>query len=99
MPRQIILAWPRCRLNRDESLVQCDRSMQKIVLAHSSSSGVTGLSESALTPADEVSIPGQAENTCSAVGLRSRFLPQMKRTLWVKAVLRPNAQVKPNCSA
>lgn len=32
-----------------------------------------------MMPADTVSTPGQSANTCSAVGLRKRFLPQMKR--------------------
>jgi hypothetical protein len=68
-------------LNLAESLARCERSMQKIVSAHWSNSAVTGLSESTLIPADEVSMPGQSANTCSAVGLRSRFLPQIKRTL------------------
>lgn len=84
MSRHTTLARARWGLKRVEIFARCERSMQKIVSAHSSNSGVTGLSESALVPAEEVSMPGQSAKTCSAVGLRSRFLPQMKRTLWDK---------------
>ena len=54
--------------------------------AHSSSSGVTGLSAPRFSPAEEVSMPGQSAKICSAVGLRSRFWLQIKRTLRGKAV-------------
>ncbi|GEM_PF-2266161 len=37
-------------------------------------------------PADATSIPGQPANTCSAVGLRSRFLPQTNSTVCVNVV-------------
>src|SRR5207342_2362307 len=80
MSRQTTRALPRCGLNRDDSLERCARSITKMMSAQCSSSGVTRFSASWLSPAEDVSMPGQLANTCSAVGLRNRFWLQMKRT-------------------
>src|SRR3990167_1849776 len=72
---------PSWRRNFSASLRRWRLSITRINSAHSSSSGLTGLSASRLTPADAVSTPGQSAKTCSAVGLRRRFLAQINRTL------------------
>jgi hypothetical protein len=54
---------------------------EKMMSAHCTSSGVTGFSASWFRPAEDVSMPGQAAKTCSAVGLRSRFRLQIKSKL------------------
>ena len=82
LPRRLA---PNCAV----SLVRCDDSMTRIVSAQSRSSGVTGESASRLIPAEEVSTPSQSAKTCSAVGLRSLFLPQTNRTWCVKGSLTP----------
>ena len=58
----------------------CAFSMTKMISAHSTNSGVNGLSASWFVPAESHSIPGWLANICSAVGLRRRFWLQMKRT-------------------
>lgn len=75
-------SWGR---NLAAILDRCAASITRIVSAQTMSSADTGQSASWPVPADAVSMPGQSANTCSAVGLRKRFLPQTKRTLWVKA--------------
>src|SRR4051812_37620429 len=62
------------------SLRRCSFSMTKIMSAHATRSGVSGVSASALVPAEATSKRGSPANICSAVGLRRRFLPQTKRT-------------------
>ena len=42
-------------------------------------------------------MPGQSEKMCSAVGLRSLFWLQMKRTLRAKVV--PEVEIRPNRDA
>jgi hypothetical protein len=56
---------------------------EKMMSAHATRSGVSGLSASALVPADATSNRGSSANICSAVGLRRRFLPQTKRTFFI----------------
>lgn len=55
--------------------------MTKMMSAHSTCSVDNNTSASFEMPAESVSIPGQVENTCSAVGLRRRLALQTKRTL------------------
>ena len=57
--------------------------MTKMTSAHSSRSEDTGVSASGLRPADATSNPGRPENTCSAVGLRSRFWLQTNSTRFI----------------
>src|SRR3989338_809752 len=52
--------------------------MTKITSAQASNSELRGISASLLIPAEAVSTPGHSANTCSAVGLRRRFLLQRK---------------------
>src|SRR6476620_5807364 len=80
MSKQTTRFPPRCARNFFESLLRCAFSMTKIMSDHARTSGVTGLPASFPRPADCVSMPGRSEKTCSAVGLRSRFCVQMKRT-------------------
>src|ERR1700733_12283947 len=61
--------------------------MTKIMSAHSICSDDSSVLAPRLRPAESVSTPGHVENTCSAVGLRSWFALQTKRTLVMKFVL------------
>ena len=72
----------------------CARSMTKMMSAHCRSSGVTGFSAAWFRPADEASIPGQSAKTCPAVGLRSRFWLQRKRTLRLIAAACARASIQ-----
>ena len=56
-------------------------SMTKMMSAHSICSDDNGTFAPFEMPAESVSIPGQVEKICSAVGLRSRLALQMKSTL------------------
>lgn len=81
----------RLALKPADSFLLCVCSITKIRSAHSMSSTDKGVSASWLRPADAHSIPGCSANTCSAVGLRHRFLPQIKRTL-----LMPQSYLTPD---
>ena len=63
------------------SLVRWVFSMTKMMSAHSTCSDDNGTFAPLEMPAESVSIPGQVEKICSAVGLRSRLALQTKRTL------------------
>lgn len=62
------------------SLVRWVCSIATIRSAHSICSSERRTSASRLRPAESVSSPGVSAKICSAVGLRSRFLEQRKRT-------------------
>jgi len=77
MSRHITLFPFRREPNFFDNLTLCARSMTKIISAHVICSSDTIVIASAARPAESASMPGQQENTCSAVGLRSRFRLQM----------------------
>src|SRR5215475_11542668 len=55
--------------------------MTKMMSAHSTCSDESSTFAPLEMPAESVSIPGQVEKICSAVGLRRRLALQTKRTL------------------
>jgi hypothetical protein len=61
--------------------------MTKMMSAHSICSDDNGTFAPFEMPAESVSIPGQVEKICSAVGLRSRLALQMKSTLVTLALV------------
>src|SRR6188474_2480685 len=63
------------------SLARWVFSMTKMMSAHSICSDDNGTLAPLEMPAESVSIPGQVEKICSAVGLRRRLALQTKRTL------------------
>ena len=72
------------------SLVRCMFSITKMMSAYSTSSAVSGVSASALVPAEATSMSFRVAKTCSAVALRNRFWLQTNKTLGMVALLRNN---------
>src|ERR1700691_335936 len=87
MSRQMTRLLLRCARKFFASLLRCVFSMTKIMSAHSICSDDSCVVAPRLRPAESVSTPGHVENTCSAVGLRSLFALQTKRTLIMQFVL------------
>src|SRR3989441_790623 len=77
---RLFFRWTR---NFFESFVRWLFSMTKMRSAHSIHSGVSGSSASGFMPAEATSMPGYDENVFSAVGLRMRFWPQIKRMRFI----------------
>src|SRR4051812_11258114 len=63
------------------SLVRWVFSMTKMTSAHSTCSDDNGTLAPLEMPAESISIPGQVEKICSAVGLRRRLALQTNKTL------------------
>src|SRR5205809_7564965 len=77
---RLFFRWTR---NFFESFVRWLFSMTKMRSAHSIHSGVSGSSASWFMPAEATSMPRYDENVFSAVGLRRRFWPQIKRMRFI----------------
>ena len=71
--RQMMRFPFRLERNFFDNLFLCAFSMTNTSSAQSRSAGVTGFCAPAFNPAEATSSAGSHENTCSAVGLRSRF--------------------------
>src|SRR4029079_14615779 len=81
MSRQTTRLPFRLERNFRFSLLRWVFFMTNMMSAHSICSADNNTTTPFETPAESVSMPGQVEKTCSAVGLRRRLALQTKRTL------------------